>query len=112
MRTKFSEGQWEACCLDKIPHFVFAGDKCICGMKYNDRTEPDYTDDEPEVTKAECVANARLIQAVPEMFKFAVYVAYKEGWQYAYDIIEKCLGRKVSLNEIAKIFKELNKVKQ
>lgn len=69
METKFTKGKWNACCLDDIPHFVFAGEKTICAMKINERGKRNYEPMEATVTVSECVANAKLIQAAPEMLE-------------------------------------------
>ena len=68
IKRNFSQGEWNACCLDDIPHFVFAGEKTICAMKINERGKRDFEPMEAIVTVEECVANAKLIQAAPEMF--------------------------------------------
>jgi hypothetical protein len=65
---KHTKGEWKACCLDDKPHFIFAGeDKTICSMFYNDPNEPNYESMEGIVTKEECVANAKLIAAAPDL---------------------------------------------
>ena len=67
---KYTKGKWWACCLKTKPHFVFAGeDKVICSMFCNDKNEPNYEILEGIVTKEECQANAKLIQAAPELLK-------------------------------------------
>jgi len=66
--NKYSQGEWRACCLDNKPHFVFAGeDKAVCSIFHNDPNEPNYESMEGIVTKEECVANAKLIQAAPDL---------------------------------------------
>ena len=67
METRFTKGEWSACCLDAKPHFVFAGEKTVCTMLCNDKTMPAYEPMEAEVTIDECVANAKLIAAAPDL---------------------------------------------
>ena len=69
METKFTKGEWRACCLENIPHYVFSEDKTICSIRYNDPNEQDFESLESIVTIEEARANAKLIQAVPEMFE-------------------------------------------
>jgi len=70
MKTEFTKGKWRACCLDAKPHFIFAGeDKTICSMFCNDKKESHYESMEGIVTKEECVANAKLIAAAPELLE-------------------------------------------
>jgi len=67
---KHTEGKWRACCLDNKPHFIFAGEnKTICSMFCNDPNELNYESMEGIVTKEECVANAKLIAAAPEILE-------------------------------------------
>lgn len=68
---KHTKGKWHSCCLDNKPHFIFAGEdgKAICTILHNDPNEPNYESMEGIVTKEECVANAKLIQAAPDMLK-------------------------------------------
>ena len=68
--SKYSQGEWRACCLDNKPHFIFAGeDKTICSMFCNDKGESGYESMEGIITKEECVANAKLIQSAPDLFE-------------------------------------------
>ena len=71
METKHSKGEWFACCLDAKPHFVFAGEgeKTICAMSHNDPNEEKYEKLMDTVTVEECRANARLIQAAPDLLE-------------------------------------------
>ena len=71
MASKYSKGKWFACCLDAKPHFVFAGEgeKTICSMFHNDPIDPNYNQLEDILTIEECRANAKLIQAAPDLFE-------------------------------------------
>ena len=73
MKTKFSNENWWACCLDATPHFVFAGEKTVCTMLHNDVGDENYEPMEAIVTHDECLANAKLIAAAPELFDACVY---------------------------------------
>ena len=72
MKTKFSNENWWACCLDATPHFVFAGEKTVCTMLHNDIGDENYEPMEAIVTHDECLANAKLIQAAPDLFDACV----------------------------------------
>lgn len=73
METNFTKGEWSACCLDKNPHYVFAGEAIICAMRHNDPIETRYDKDEEPLTIDECIANARLIQAAPDLLEACIY---------------------------------------
>ena len=72
METKFTKGEWGACCLDEIPHYVFGeGGESICHIEHNDIIA-DVEFYEPlmeTVTIEEARANAKLIAAAPYLFK-------------------------------------------
>ena len=43
MKTKHTQGEWQQCCAETMPHFVVAGeDKAICAMRSNDPHSPQY----------------------------------------------------------------------
>lgn len=46
----------------------------------------------------EAEANAKLISAAPEMFYRTVLLANSEGWQDAFNLIEKVTGKKYTFN--------------
>jgi len=59
-----TKGEWYACCLDKKPHFVFAGDgeAVVCAISINDPNYAGYEMLMSDVSLLECQHNARLIQ--------------------------------------------------
>jgi len=59
---KITKGEWNQCCKDTRPHFVFAGgDKTICSLSSNEIGKENYEMLMGEVTMRERIANAALI---------------------------------------------------
>ena len=97
METKHTEGEWLACCLDKSdvsPHYVFADEgKAVCAICVNDPNVTGFEAMEPVITVAEANANARLLQAAPEllealddMIRMYEAISPKGGWQGVYEM--------------------------
>ncbi len=59
---KITKGEWNQCCKDTSPHFVFAGEeKTVCSLSSNEKGTENYEMLMGEVTMAERIANAALI---------------------------------------------------
>lgn len=62
---EIKKGEWFACCLEKRPHYVFAGEgeAVVCSMGVNDpeHKELGYEMLMDDVSLSECQSNARLI---------------------------------------------------
>lgn len=63
-RFKGTKGEWHACCKTNLPHFLFAGEggTVICGFHTKQ-------DDGTELPIKEVQANARLIEASPDLLE-------------------------------------------
>ena len=48
--------------------------------------------------------NINKYEALDDLYWFAVYTAHKEGWQYAYDVLEKYHGKKLSFQQVNKLY--------
>lgn len=110
-RTKFSKGEWWACCIeatDTPPHYIFAGEKAIFGILCNDKTMPDYEPIEEEVIIGESRANAKLIAAAPLMFYQIVILAEETGYASLFNAINLATGKdyKYGTIEFDCLFKE------
>ena len=89
MKTKFSKGKWIETIHDYIKGeiFIYCNEKPIIRIAINNYA-----------TKSEASANSKLIAAAPEMFYRTVLLANSEGWQDAFDLIERVTGKKYTFN--------------
>lgn len=78
--AKHTKGEWFACCTDKLPHQVFSGNKTICAMRCNHPGHFAYDIMEEIVTEEECKANAKLIEAAPNMLNALTSITGIEAW--------------------------------